>query len=401
MPMKIMRTLKRWAGKVIRILYKLTYRLVRVDDQLVIFISFHGRGYSDNPRAIYEQMKKDPRWKDYRFIWFIKNHQQKNIQIEGAQVYEYFSLPYFYYLSKAKYWVINCKMPTYICKKPEQIYLQTWHGTPLKRLAHDIDVSEDTTFYRSAITYEQMCHSYDIDVARYNYMISPNAFCTQVFPHAFGVPESKLIETGYPRNDFIVNASEKEKEAIRQKFHVPKDKKVILYAPTWRDNSYVAAGYTFELQANFYRWKEMLSDEYVVVFKPHYLIINTFENDPNLQDFLISIPASAEINELYVISDCLITDYSSVFFDYAILNRPIYFYMYDIESYAKDLRGFYLDIYQDLPGSIYEKEEDLLEAVKAHYFDQEKMTAFRKRFNNLDDGHAANRVVDILYREGH
>ena len=149
-------------------------------------------------------------------------------------------------------------------------------------------------------------------------------------------------------------------KSIKNKYHLPLDKKILLYAPTWRDNSYVASGYTFELQANFKKWKEVLGNEYVVVFKPHYLIINKYENDSELEGFLYSIPASAEINELYVLSDCLVTDYSSVFFDYAVLNRPMYFYMYDLDDYRDELRGFYLDIYTELPGTIYENEENML-----------------------------------------
>ena len=229
MLIKLLRPFKKFAGKCIRLAYKLTYRLFKVDDKLAIFISFHGRGYSDNPKAIYEQMRQDPRFDGYRFIWFIKNHKEKKLHIEGAEIKEYFSIPYFYYLSKAKLWVVNCKLPTYIFKKENQVYLQTWHGTPLKRLAHDIDVSEDTTFYRSGVSYEQMCHSYDVDVARYNYMISPNAFCTKVFQTSFKINRERLIETGYPRNDFISNATKEECDAIKNKYHLPIDKKIVVY----------------------------------------------------------------------------------------------------------------------------------------------------------------------------
>jgi oligoendopeptidase F len=125
----------------------------------VIFISFHGRGYSDNPRAIYEEMIKDDYFKDYKFIWFIKNHKSKDLDIPKAKIVEYTSLAYFYYLSRAKYWIINCKMPTYISKKDSQVYLQTWHGTPFKRLGYDILKSEDMTFYRSGLSYEKMCET--------------------------------------------------------------------------------------------------------------------------------------------------------------------------------------------------------------------------------------------------
>lgn len=394
--MKILRWIKKLAGKTIKAIYGLTYKHIKTDDKTVAFISFHGKGYSDNPRAIFEAMKKDPRFKDYRFIWFIKNHRKKNIQIDGAEVKEYFSLPYFYNMAKAKYWIINCKMPGYMHKKDDQLYLQTWHGTPLKRLGHDIHVKEDATFYRSGMSYEQMCQSYDVDVARYNWMISPNKFCTQVFPSAFGVPKDKLIETGYPRNDFLSNFKQEDVDKIKDKYKIPKDKKVILYAPTWRDNSYVTAGYTFKLKADFKKWKEKLGNDYVVVFKPHYLIINEFENDKDLDGFLYSIDAAEEISQLYPISDVLVTDYSSVFFDYAILKRPIYFYMYDLEEYASDLRGFYLDIHKDLPGKIYKQEEDLLDAIKEGNFDIKKLENFNKTFNNKEDGHASQRVLDVL-----
>ena len=397
--MRLLQIVKKWVGRVIRILYRWTYKMVKVDPKLVIFIAFHGRGYSDNPRAIYEAMRQDPRFEGYRFIWFIKKHKQKQITIPGAEVKEYFSFSYFYYMSKAKYWIINCKMPDYIAKKEEQIYLQTWHGTPLKRLAHDIESAEDMTFYRSAVSFAQMTQSYDIDVARYNYMISPNRFCTEVFQSAFRIQRERLIETGYPRNDFICNTTKEEMERMKEKYQLPKDKKVVLYAPTWRDNSYVASGYTFELKADFHKWKEILGEEYIVVFKPHYLIINTYEKDSSLQGFLYSIPAEADIRELYVISDMLITDYSSVFFDYAILKRPIYFYMYDIEEYANDLRGFYLDIHKDLPGDIYTNEDELLAAVKQDAYDETAYQAFYERFCSCEDGKAAKRVIDIVFHK--
>lgn len=396
--MKILSKIKQVAGKCIRIMYKATYKLIPIDEKMVIFISFHGRGYSDNPRAIYEEMRREERFKDYKFIWFVKHHKSKNLDIPGAKIVEYFSFPYFYYMSKAKYWIINCKMPTYICKKEEQVYLQTWHGTPLKRLGHDIIAPEDATFYRSGVSFEQMCSSYDEDVARYNYMISPNKFCTEVFQTAFAIDRPRLIETGYPRNDFITNATDEEVVALKKKFGFPLDKKILLYAPTWRDNSYVTSGYTFELKADFHKWKEILGDEYIVVFKPHYLIINHYKDDKSLEGFLYSVPAEAEINELYVLSDMLVTDYSSVFFDYAVQDRPIYFYMYDLEEYKDELRGFYLDIYTELPGKVYEDEKAMLEDIKNEVYDYSFLKEFNERFNSEQTGNCAKKAIDIVFK---
>ena len=394
--MKILIKVKKIVITLIQLIYHMIYRLIPVDQHTILFLSFHGRGYSDNPKAIYEQMRKDERFKDYHFVWCIKNNKQKTIEIEGATIISYLSVAYFFYLSRAKYWVFNCKMPAYIAKKENQIYLQTWHGTPLKRLGHDIHVDKDTTFYRSQLSAEEMYRTYDVDVARYNYMISPNSFCTDIFQSAFAIDRARLIETGYPRNDILTNATAEQKQAIKDRLGIPSDKKVLLYAPTWRDNQYVRAGYTFKLEADFKKWKEMLADDYVVVFKPHYLIINETAKDESLKGFLFNIEANEDISSLYLIADALVTDYSSVFFDYAILNRPIYFYMYDIESYKDELRGFYIDIYKDLPGKIYDQEQAMLEAIKQGDYDFDKLKEFNAYFNEHEDGCASKRVVETL-----
>ena len=387
--------IKLFIGKFVRLAYRLTYRLIPCEKNMVLFISFHGRGYSDNPKAIYEYLRKQN--SDLKYIWAIKNHKQKNIQIEGAKVIEYFSIPYFYYLARSKYWVVNCKLPTYILKKENQVYLQTWHGTPLKRLAHDIVLdNKDTTFYRSKMSAEEMYNTYDEDVRKYNYMISPNPYSTKVFKSAFRINEERLIETGYPRNDILVNSTNDQIVRIKEKLGLPKDKKVILYAPTWRDNSYVIEGYTFKLQVDFRKWQEALGEEYVVVFKPHYLIINDFDIKA-FEGFVYEASATSDIAELYLISDLLITDYSSVFFDYAILNRPMYFYMFDLDEYASELRGFYFDIYETLPGPIVQNENDLLAQIKNSNFDYDRLKKFNQEFNEFHDGQCAKKVCDILF----
>ncbi|MEG1474629.1 MAG: CDP-glycerol glycerophosphotransferase family protein [Longicatena sp.] len=380
-----------------RYVFEVVFRLIPVKKDMVLFLSFHGRGFSDNPKAIYLEMLKDERFKDYTFVWALKKGNMRSI--EGAKVISYLTPIYFYYIARSKYWVCNCKLQTYIVKKKNQVYLQTWHGTPLKRLAHDIIVPEGTTFYRSHLSADAMRKTYDNDVSKYTYMISPNSFCTEVFQSAFQIDRPRLIETGYPRNDYISNVSESEIQAIRNKYNIKQDKKVLLYAPTWRDNQYTATGYTFSLQIDFEKWKEVLGEQYVVLFKPHYLITNTYEHSEGLKGFVIDVDAKADISELYVISDAMVTDYSSVFFDYAIRNKPMYFYMYDIQEYAQELRGFYLDIYTELPGDIFDNEEDMLQAIKEERYDEEKLVAFNKRFNNCEDGRATKRVLDVLYKQ--
>ena len=389
--------IKKILGKMIRLLYKMVYRFIPSDPKTILFISFHGKGYSDNPAAIYEYMRNDEAYQDYKFIWAIKHHKSKNLTIEGAKIIEYFSLPYFYYLARSRYWFVNCKLPGYVLKKKEQVYLQTWHGTPLKRLGRDIVLEdENATFYRSKMSAEEMYKTYDVDVAKYNYMISPNPFCSKVFPSAFGINKERLIETGYPRCDVLVNTKAEDISKIKQKYGIPQDKKVVLYAPTWRDNSFVAKGYTFKLQVNFAKWKEILGEEYVVIFKPHYLIINDFDMEA-YKGFVYEIEASADIAQLYLISDILVTDYSSVFFDYAILNRPMYFYMFDLEEYASELRGFYFDIYKDLPGEVIRDENILLARIANNEYDYKKLEQFNQDFNIWHDGTGSKKVLKKVF----
>nr|WP_244016140.1 CDP-glycerol glycerophosphotransferase family protein [Lactococcus carnosus] len=365
---------------------------ITMDDKMVLYLSFDGRSYSDNPKAIYETMLRDAKFDKYQLIWALK----EPVIISGCKVIKRQSIAYFYYLSKSKYWVFNNKMPDYYIKRADQVYLQTWHGTPLKRLAHDMP-DLGITYYRSKQTYQEMVSAYDKDSQLWDYLISPNQFSTAVFCSAFKVNREKIIETGYPRNDILTTVSTGKIQDVKEKFNIPSNKQVILYAPTWRDNAFNLQGYTFELNLDFTKWHKILGDDYVIIFKPHYLIAQHFVVPNGLSEFVLTMPATADINELYIISDQLITDYSSVFFDYAILNRPIYFYMFDFETYRDDLRGFYLQVPKALPNDICYTQDQLLTAIRSGQFDFKRLAAFNEKFNHLQDGKASKRVIDEVF----
>ena len=176
---------------------------------------------------------------------------------------------------------------------------------------------------------------------------------------------------------------------------LPKDKKIILYAPTWRDDQHQAGvGYTYKTEVDFDMLKKNLEDEYVILFRAHYLVASTFDFE-KYSGFIYNVSDVDDINELYISADMLITDYSSVFFDYANLKRKIIFYMYDFEKYKDELRGFYIDI-DELPGKITKTEEELIQAIKDTDEEKyrEKYKKFNQKFNCLDDGQAAKRVVE-------
>lgn len=377
-----------------------------IDEKAIIFESFMARRYADSPRAIYEYMLSNPEYKDYRFYWSfratIMDEYMWLNDNERTTVIQYGNMDYYRLFATAKYWVVNSRIISAIDVRPEQVYLQCWHGTPLKRLGYDIEVDGANSLH----TKEALCKHYAIDARKYTNMVSPSAFCTERFISAFGLDkigkQDIIIEEGYPRNDFLANYTGEDVERVRKGLGVPADKKLILYAPTWRDNQHVSGtGYVFDNPLDFDMLREEFGSEYVVLFRPHYFVANAFDFS-KYEGWVYDVSAYPDINDLYIVSDILITDYSSVFFDYSILKRPILFFMYDLKYYQDTVRGFYISL-DDLPGPIVETEEDLKDKLRtidkwtrdAEYV--KKYKTFSDKFTYLDDGHASERVVKKVF----
>ncbi len=211
-----------------------------------------------------------------------------------------------------------------------------------------------------------------------------------------------MLELGYPRNDALSHVDPDEIRSLKVRLGIPPDKRVVLYAPTWRDDQHSSAlGYTLQLPLDFDRLRAELGGEYVILFRAHYLIGNAFDFE-KYAGFVMDVSDVSDINELYLVSDTLVTDYSSVFFDYANLKRPIVFYMYDLDDYTDNMRGFYIDL-ADLPGPIVRTGDELAAAIRsADTQDQrlaERYRRFNERFNYLDDGHASERVIQRVIAE--
>ena len=385
-----------------RIIYKRCCKKNAIDEKMVIFESFMGRTYSDNPRAIYEEMLNDSKYKDFKFIWAFKKPEEKAEikQLSRATLTKYNSLDYYKYYSKAKYFISNSRIPEAIKPREGQVYIQTWHGTPLKRLGYDL-----TTEGGNALnSLKDMQNKYKVDAERYSYLLAPSKFCTEKFTSCFNLkennPECKIIEEGYPRNDFLSNYTQEDIRNIKDNLGINNigNKKIILYAPTWRDNQHTSGvGYTYKVDVDFDLLQKELGNNYIILFRAHYFVANSFDFE-KYNGFIYDVSKYESINDLYVISDMLITDYSSVFFDYAILKRPIIFYMYDLKAYKEDIRGFYVDL-QELPGNIVENEKDLINEVNElskNFRYDEKYQKFHNRFNSLEDGKATKRVLEKI-----
>lgn len=389
---KIVRGVSNIAKRVRYSFYKYTNK---VDDKLVLFEAYQGRNYACSPKEIYLELIKDPRFKDYKFVWCFNDTSKK---IDGnATIVKKKSKEYYKALAKAKYWIINSLIDVSITPKSNQVFLQCWHGTPLKRLRHDIE-------YDSVLnTAKEIKKRNDRDTKRFTYFLSPSRFCTEAFTSAFNLKKLKkeniIIEEGYPRNDFLFKYTKKDVDILKKELKLP-NKKVILYAPTFRDNQHKSGvGYTYELGLDLDKLYKELKDDYVILFRTHYFVSNSIDLS-KYKDFIIDVSNYDDVSRLYVISDMLITDYSSVFFDYANLKRPIIFYMYDLDEYKNKLRDFYFDL-EELPGPIIEKEKDLIKNIKNYDMKkyQKKYKSFNEKFNYLDGKDSSRKVIDKIFNK--
>lgn len=370
----------------------------KIDDKLVYFQTFSGRGYSDSPKAMYEYMMKDPEYKDYRFVWSFKDPERFSfLKNDRTDIVKFRTRADNIALRTAKYWITNYRMLNHQYPRKGQVYVQCWHGTPLKRLGYDLESSDNVMNSGSEIR-----EKYRSDAKKFSYILSPSPFCTEKFASAWNLVKTKqthkIIEEGYPRNDRLINATPEEREELRKKLGV-EGKKVILYAPTWRDNQHTSGeGYTYKTEVDFDKLREELGEEYVILFRAHYLVANSFDFD-KYRGFVEDVSSYSDINELYIAADILVTDYSSVFFDYANLKKPVIFYMYDLEQYANELRGFYFSL-DELPGPIVKDEDDLVKEIRAcdSWQPDAKYEEFCNKFNPKDDGHASERVLKRIIR---
>lgn len=368
---KLYRTLKEYR-------YRAVKKRFETDPQMIVFESFLGKQYGCSPKALFLSIVNNPEYADYQKIWMFKNPDdyRELEQYENTKVVLYGSAKYYEYYAKAKYWVTNYHLPMGIVKSEDQVYIQTWHGTPLKKIGCDIGnpkkLSQDK---------KRAWHEYRHEGRIIDYMPSPSGFYSEKITSAFMLGrQAKVLECGYPRNDFLFTYDGNFCRTLKEKLAIPQDKKVILYAPTWRDNQHVPGqGYVYHCGLDFDKMRKELGEDYVILFRAHYLISNSFDF-AKYDSFVINVSEYDDINHLYVISDMLITDYSSVFFDYANLERPILFYMYDYEEYKTQLRDFYFGV-EELPGVVVKEEDALICAIKEYGMKDFSVDETYRKFN--------------------
>ena len=384
----------RWVRKSYQLVFSL-YGLLPADKKLIIFESYNGKQYSCNPRAIYEYMLEH--YPEYKMIWSVDRRYTKLFEDKNIPYLKRFSIKWMMAMARAKYWVINSRLPLWVPKPRHTIYIQTWHGTPLKKLAMDMD-----EVYMPGTTTEKYKKNFAAETKRWDYLISPNAYSTDIFRRAFQFHKN-MVESGYPRNDYLYTKNnDVDIRKIKLANGLPLDKKIILYAPTWRDNEFYDVGkYKFNLVLNLQLMQEMLGDEYIILLRLHYLVAENLDLS-SYKGFAFDFSAYEDIRDLYLVSDLLMTDYSSVFFDYANLKRPMIFFVYDIESYRDKLRGFYFDFEEKAPGPLVKTTEEVIDAIKkleaSNFQVSDEMEKFYNKFCYLECGESSKRVVEQIFR---
>ena len=372
--------------------YNLFVKFLPVNSKVILFECNLGRSYTGNPRAIYEEMVSQGLDKKYKCYFIFENTktpilgQAKKVRRKG--------LKYFYLFARAGIWICDTRLPMYIVKPAETVFIQTWHGTPLKKLGLDMD----DVYMAGETSIEDYKENFRKNTKTWDYLISQNNYSSQIFSRAFDY-HKEILEIGYPRNDILFREdNEDDINRLKRQMGLPLDKGIILYAPTWRDNKYYDLGeYKFEAPLDFKALKEEFGEDLIILVKQHYLVVDHIDWG-QYEGFVRSFDTSQDISDLYLVSDILITDYSSVMFDYSILRRPIIFYCYDLEEYKDSLRGLYFDFVAEAPGPIVKTTEELIDLLKNYQVElyEERYYKFLEKYNHLDDGSASSKVVELI-----
>lgn len=368
------------------LIYKVIYKffwIFPIKRNRVLFSSYFGRNYSDSPRFLYEELIKHR--EDLDIIW-VQNRKNLELEERGVKFIGANTWKYLYYSATSAYWIDNCH--GYHLKEPrkETIYLQTWHGTPLKKIAQDIEGEQ----------YELSRKSWALESSYWDYLISPSLMLNTLFSRAFKVSKNIMLNAMYPRNEFLIGADrEKIRDKVNQSLGIDIKKKNILYAPTFR----LGETEIYKIKFHCEKLRKELGGNYnfLVRVHPNVKVVSPeiFENG-----YIVDASKYDDIQELYAVADILITDYSSVFFDFAILKKPMIFYPYDLEKYRDEDRGFYFPYEDTVPGPICRDEDGVIEEIKNVERTPEKflehLEQFNKKFNDTEFEGSSEKILKTI-----
>ncbi|MDE6025499.1 MAG: CDP-glycerol:glycerophosphate glycerophosphotransferase [Lachnospiraceae bacterium] len=357
------------------------YRKKKICENRIIFESMWGTKYSCNPQALYEYI--DKHYPNYECIWSLEDPRTP-IKGKGIRVRRG-SQKYYEYLATAKYFVNNVNFEDAYVKRKGQIEIQTMHGTPLKTVG--LDVTEDFSTEATKEKYIKKNSRWDYLIVQGKFMEGKGYSCYRF--------DKKTLTTGYPRTDRLFDIDNSKLTDLKKELGLPLDKKLILYAPTWRVKN------RFDMMLDLEKMKEVLKDEYALLIRLHHFSTGGY-TVPEDGEFIFDLGNYQYVENLYNISDILITDYSSVMFDYALLNKPMIFFTYDMEEYCNKLRGLYIDFEKEAPGTLAYTSDEVIQAIVNCKEEQEKnrerIQAFHSKFLTYENGNSCEKVVQQVMK---
>lgn len=354
--------------------------IVRPDDKVILFSSFGGRKFDDSPREIYKQMIKDERYNEFKLVWAFQEpnkfgkYKLNAIKTDG--------LKYYITALKARVWITNSSIERGLSFKGKKtFYFDTWHGTPLKKMGSDASLNNKSF---------GSIGNWLVDV-----FTAQGEYEAKFFSNAFNIPLDNFAIIGLPRNDQLANYSISERNKTRAKLGIDDDVKVILYAPTFREYTQSSSGIRLELPIDFTKWKDRLKDKFLIFFRAHYEVAKSMHIEES--EFIHDVSNYPVLNDLMIASDILISDYSSIFFDYSIMDKPMLHFCYDFDRYEQE-RGMYFDIREWLPGA--DNEDDLLDLLVNlnHKKSIQNTISFRDKYVTAY-GNASKQSLDIIAKE--
>lgn len=376
------------------------YKRAKIDDKKILYESYWGRGMIDNPYAIFLELMSRERYRAFTHVWVLDDFENNQPALReyrenpNVRFVLFGSDEYFFELASAKYLINNTTYPQYFAKKEQQIYINTWHGTPLKSMGYEVKGGNSS----SANTVRNFLHA--------DYLLSANKRMTRMYLKSYkmeGLLPGKIIEEGQPRNDLLFH---ERKDAVYKKLEqygitADRNKKVILYAPTWREAQEGGLKVNPEELLEVKKKLEEIigKEQYQILIKPHQYVYQQLKDREEYRNLLV--PATVDANELMILADMLISDYSSIFLDYLVLNRPVLFYVPDLEHY-KEMRGLNIRL-DELPGPCSDRISDIaenirdIETVQEQF--KEKYQRMRQDICGRDDGDVCARIVDAVFEK--
>ena len=359
------------------------YEKLKIVENTILFESFFGDTLSCNPYALLCNFLEDTKFKNYTFIVILNNLAHIPLGLKDPRIIfiKRQSDSYLRYLASAKYLINNVSFPYYFIRKEAQIYLNTWHGTPLKTLGKDIR--------KPFLDYANVARNF----LQATHLISQNRYTNEILLEKYNVKDlysGKVADTGYPRVDLTLNLTLDRKQEILHELGLTNRKPIVVYAPTWRGTSERKDFDTARLVRDLHHLK---SDKYQLVFKCHHLA-EAVVKKANLNIALV--PHHIDTNELLGCADVLISDYSSIVFDFLHCNKPIISYAYDYEQYVEE-RGMYFSK-AELLGTVCEDIKSLRKAVMQALNTKVSYSKDIKKYAQQDTGNVANKVKDFLFK---